>query len=329
MTATARALITGITGQDGAYLAHHLLEHGYEVIGVLEESRFSSLWNLDYLGVLPKVRLLKARLADFVDVQRLLLEVKPSEVYNLAAQSSVSVSFRHPALTMQANIEPVMNWLEAIRVLAPTIRLYHASSSEMYGNVESACVTSGTLFNPISPYAVSKVAAHHLVRSYRKAYGIFAVSGILFNHESVLRKADFFTRKLMDGVLRLAAGEISSLSFGNLDVRRDYGYAPDYVQVMRLLLQQDDPEDHLICTGRSVALREIVQYVFRCMNVSEQALHIDASLYRPAEIADIYGSPMEAKQRLGWASSHDAFQAMECILEERLRMQKAGLVMPA
>ena len=325
---TARALITGITGQDGAYLARHLLECGTEVIGVLEEARFSSLWNLDYLGVLPRVRLLKARLGDSIDVQRLLLEVKPSEVYNLAAQSSVSASFRQPALTMQANIHPVMNWLEAIRVLAPTIRLYHASSSEMYGNVEDGCVTSDTLFNPISPYAVSKVAAHHLVRSYRRAYGIYAVSGILFNHESVLRKVDFFTRKLMDGVLGLAAGEINSLSFGNLDVRRDFGYAPDYVQAMRLMLQQEEPGDHLICTGRSVSLREIVQCVFRCMNVSEQALHIDTSLYRPAEIADIYGSPIEAERQLGWSSSHDAFQTMETILDERLRMQKAGLVMP-
>ena len=325
---TARALITGITGQDGAYLARHLLECGTEVIGVLEEARFSSLWNLDYLGVLPRVRLLKARLGDSIDVQRLLLEVKPSEVYSLAAQSSVSASFRQPALTMQANIHPVMNWLEAIRVLATTIRLYHASSSEMYGNVENACVTRDTLFNPISPYAVSKVAAHHLVRSYRRAYGIYAVSGILFNHESVLRKVDFFTRKLMDGVLSLAAGEITSLSFGNLDVRRDFGYAPDYVQAMRLMLQQDDPGDHLICTGRSVSLREIVQCVFRGMNVSEQALHVDASLYRPAEIADIYGSPIEAERQLGWTSSHDAFQTMETILEERLRMQKAGLVMP-
>ena len=325
---TARALITGITGQDGAYLARHLLECGTEVIGVLEEARFSSLWNLDYLGVLPRVRLLKARLGDSIDVQRLLLEVKPSEVYNLAAQSSVSASFRQPALTMQATIHPVMNWLEAIRVLAPAIRLYHASSSEMYGNVEDGCVTSDTLFNPISPYAVSKVAAHHLVRSYRRAYGIYAVSGILFNHESVLRKVDFFTRKLMDGVLGLAAGEINSLSFGNLDVRRDFGYAPDYVQAMRLMLQQEEPGDHLICTGRSVSLREIVQCVFRCMNVSEQALHIDTSLYRPAEIADIYGSPIEAERQLGWSSSHDAFQTMETILDERLRMQKAGLVMP-
>lgn len=325
---TARALITGITGQDGAYLAQHLLACGTAVVGVLEESRFSSLWNLDYLGVLPQIRLLKARLGDSVDIQRLLLEVKPTEVYHLAAQSSVSASFRQPALTMQANIQPVMNWLEAIRVLAPSIRLYHASSSEMYGHVEEACVTSGTLFNPISPYAVSKVAAHYLVRSYRRAYGIYAVSGILFNHESVLRKVDFFTRKLMDGVLALAAGETDSLSFGNLDVRRDFGYAPDYVQAMRLMLQQPTPEDHLICTGRSVSLREIVQYVFHCMNVSEQALRIDPSLYRPADIADIVGSPLEAQRQLGWSSSHDAFQTMESILAERLRMQKAGLVMP-
>lgn len=323
-----RALITGITGQDGCYLARLLLERGYEVIGVLEESRYSSLWNLNYLEILPSIRLIKARLSDHIEVQRLLLETKPTEVYSLAAQSSVSASFREPALTMNVNTQSLMNWLESIRVLNPKIKLYHASSSEMYGNARDCPISQTTLFNPISPYAVSKVAAHQLVRSYRNAYGIFAVSGILFNHESALRKTGFFTRKLMDGVLRLANGELTSLSFGNLDVRRDFGYAPDYVEAMWLMLQQESPEDHLICTGSSVALRAIVDHVFRCMNLSTDALHIDHLLYRPGEIKDIYGTPRYATQKLGWRSSYDAFQTMELILEERLQMQRHGQTMP-
>lgn len=324
-----RALITGITGQDGCYLARLMLERGYEVIGVLEESRYSSLWNLDYAGILPRIRLVKARLLDSIDVQRLLLEIKPHEVYSLAAQSSVSLSFREPAMTMSANTQGVMHWLEAIRSLDPSVLFYHASSSEMYGQVDNACVTRTTLFNPISPYAVSKVAAHQLVRAYRQAYGLYAVSGILFNHESMLRKVGFFTRKLMDGVLALASGTIKTLAFGNLDVRRDFGYAPDYVQAMWLMLQQDVPEDHLICTGVSVSLRDLVLHVFNCMNVPLEAMCIDDGLYRPAEIADIYGSTEYAHQKLGWRSSCDAKQVMERILEERLLLQKRGLVMPS
>jgi GDPmannose 4,6-dehydratase len=268
-------------------------------------------------------------LLDHIEVQRVLLEVRPSEVYSLAAQSSVSKSFQEPAVTIKSNVEAVMNWLEAIRMLSPGVRLYHASSSEMYGNVTNACVEPTTLFNPISPYAVSKVAAHHLVRSYRTAYNIFAVSGILFNHESMLRKKGFFTRKLMDGALDLSAGSVSSLSFGNLDVRRDFGYAPDYVEAMWLMLQQDQPEDHLICTGKSVSLRDIVCHVFMRMNVSTDALHIDTSLYRPAEIEDIYGAPSYATKKLSWTSRYDAFGAMDLILEERLKLLHSGQVMPA
>ncbi|MCP9787691.1 GDP-mannose 4,6-dehydratase [Cyanobium sp. Maggiore-St4-Cus] len=324
-----RALITGITGQDGCYLARLLLDRGYEVVGILDDSRYSSLWNLSYLGILPMVRLLRVKLLDYIEVQRVLLEVRPSEVYSLAAQSSVSKSFQEPAVTIKANLEAVMNWLEAIRMLSPDVRLYHASSSEMYGNVTNACVEPTTLFNPISPYAVSKVAAHQLVRSYRTAYNIFAVSGILFNHESMLRKKGFFTRKLMDGALDLSTGSVSSLSFGNLDVRRDFGYAPDYVEAMWLMLHQGQPEDQLICTGKSVSLRDIVNHVFMRMNVSTDRLHIDASLYRPAEIEDIYGAPSYATEKLSWTSHYDAFGAMDLILEERLKLLHSGQVMPA
>lgn len=323
-----KALITGITGQDGCYLAKLLLSHGYQVIGLLDQSRQSSLWGLDYVGILSDIQILPVKLDSYLEIQRLLLEVKPDEVYALAAQSSVSMSFKMPVNTMAANTNPVMNWLEAIRSLNPHIKFYQASSSEMYGVVDPPCVTENTLFNPISPYAVSKVAAHHLVRAYRNAYGIYAVSGILFNHESVLRKAGFFTRKLMDGVLALADGSIKSISFGNLDVSRDFGYSPDYVIPMWKMLQQDQPEDHLICTGESILLSDIVQHVFKCMSVPLEAMHIDPGLYRPAEINDICGSPDYAATHLGWRSSYNGYDAMERILEERVAMKAMGKILP-
>jgi len=323
-----KALITGITGQDGSYLARLLIHKGYEVIGVLDSSRTSNLWNLDYLDVLASVKLVSARLSEYVEIQRLLLEFRPDEVYALAAQSSVGASFGEPMLTMSANTNVVVNWLESIRTLAPKTKFYQASSSEMYGNTYLSCITKDTLFNPVSPYAVSKVAAHYLVRSYRDAYGIYAVSGILFNHESALRKKGFFSRKLMDGVLALADGEIDSLSFGNLSVKRDFGYSPDYVVPMWKMLQLDSPEDFLICTGESSSLHEIVLHVFACMGVSVDALQVDPALYRPVDIADIYGSPDYAAQKLGWRSSFNAKTAMEKILEERLRMKSSSQMMP-
>lgn len=324
-----KALISGITGQDGCYLAKLLLEQGYDVVGVLDPSRLSSLWNLDHVGILSKIKLIKSRLSDYDETQRLLLETKPDEVYALAAQSSVGASFGEPVLTMAANTNVVINWLEAIRTLVPKTKFYQASSSEMYGNANFPCITKDTLFNPVSPYAVSKVASHYLVRSYRDAYGIYAVSGILFNHESALRKKGFFTRKLMDGVLALADGEIDSLSFGDLSVRRDFGYSPDYVIAMWKMLQQDSPEDFLICTGESCLLSEIVLHVFGCLGVPVEALRVDSALYRPAEIADIYGSPDYAAEKLGWRSSFNVKATMERILEERLKMKAHGIVMPA
>ncbi len=323
-----RALITGITGQDGCYLAKLLLAEGYEVVGVLDAIRSSHLWNLAYLEILPSIQILKSNLNDYVETQRLILEVKPSEVYALAAQSSVSASFREPAVTMSTNTVHVMNWLEAIRILDPSIKFYQASSSEMYGNVSNVPVTDETLFNPVSPYAVSKVASHYLVRSFRNAYGLYAVSGILFNHESVLRKPGFFTRKLIDSALSLADGIICEISFGNLDVSRDIGYAPDYVVPMWKMLQQDEPEDHLICTGESITLKELVKHVFGCLDIPIETVQQDLSLHRPAEIRDIFGSPTYASEKLGWTSSFDAKTTMERILNERLTMRGKGIVLP-
>ena len=318
------ALISGITGQDGTYLSKLLIERGYRVIGVLDPLRDSNLWGLNYVGVLPQVTLVRANLHDFIDCQRLLLETEPDEIYHLAAQSSVSASFREPAMTMRVNTQPVINLLEAIRTLNSEIRFYHASSSEMYGRVEACPIGSKTLFNPVSPYAVSKVAAHQTVRSYRDSYSLYAVSGILFNHESVLRKSGFFTRKLIESAIEIASGKRDSVSFGNLDVKRDFGFAPDYVNAMWLMLQQDDPEDFLICTGESVSLREIVEHIFTRVGASLDTINIDQSLYRPNEIADIYGDPSRASEVLDWKSQYNAFETMDLIVDETLEMFRTG-----
>ena len=322
------ALISGITGQDGTYLSKLLIERGYRVIGVLDPLRDSNLWGLNYVGVLPQVTLVRANLHDFIDCQRLLLETEPDEIYHLAAQSSVSASFREPAMTMRVNTQPVINLLEAIRTLNSEIRFYHASSSEMYGRVEACPIGSKTLFNPVSPYAVSKVAAHQTVRSYRDSYSLYAVSGILFNHESVLRKSGFFTRKLIESAIEIASGKRDSVSFGNLDVRRDFGYAPDYVKAMWLMLQQDNPDDFLICTGESVSLREIVEHIFTRVGASLNTINIDQSLYRPNEIADIYGDPSRASEILNWKSKYNAFETMNLIVDETLEMFRDGNTSP-
>lgn len=328
MTSKPRAMITGISGQDGAYLASLLLSEGYDVVGVLDPSRDSNIWGLHYLGVIKDVTLTNANLGEFTQVQQLLLRESPTEIYHLAAQSSVSASFKAPAATMRTNTQPVINLLEAIRTLDPEIRLYHASSSEMYGKVDCNPISATTLFNPVSPYAVSKVAAHYTVRSYRDSYSLYAVSGILFNHESVLRKGGFFTQKLIHTALDVADGLRTDVSFGNLDVKRDFGYAPDYVRAMWLMLQQETPQDFIICTGQSVSLQDLVQHVFERVGATISCIHRDRSLLRPNEIPDIYGDPEPAASRLGWRSAHDAFETMDLIIDETVKMRREGLRSP-
>jgi GDPmannose 4,6-dehydratase len=318
------ALVTGITGQDGAYLAKLLIAEGYNVTGVLATGRESSLWGLQHLGIAGSVDLVTANLLDFADVQKLILRLQPTEVYHLAAQSSVSASFGEPAVTMRVNTQPVINFLEAIRTLDRSLKFYHASSSEMYGRVSSCPIDADTLFNPVSPYAVSKVAAHHTVRVYRDSYSLFAVSGVLFNHESVLRKKGFFVRKLLDAVTDVRSGRVDRISFGNVDVKRDIGYAPDYVRAMWLMLQQPTPADFLICTGRSVALRELIEHVLKRAGLPTDVMQIDPALYRPNEILDIYGDATAATQRLGWTSKYDAFETIDLICDEAMAIQAAS-----
>ena len=316
MATPKNAIITGITGQDGCYLSQLLLEKGYRVLGVIDPKRNSSLWGLKFVGALEQVTLLKSDLNDYTDVQRLILQHEPDEVYHLAAQSSVSQSFQMPLATMEINTRPVIHLLEAIRTLSPQTKLYHASSSEMFGTVERLPVDEQTLFHPVSPYAVSKVASHQTVTCYRESYDLFAVSGILFNHESVLRGQHFFTRKLITQAMEIARGERDSIVFGNLDVKRDFGYAPAYVEAMWRMLQHDSPYDFLICSGHSVRLRDIVERVFERLEISTEKIVVDPALFRPNEIQDMFGSNDRAKQELSWGYDLTPLQMIDRLVED-------------
>jgi len=313
------AVITGVTGQDGCYLTKLLLSKGYRVVGLIDPVRNSNLSGLKYVEALSNIELIQCDLLSFTDVQRVLLQTEPDEVYHLASQSSVAESFKSPAVTMHVNTRPVINLLESIRTVAKETRFYHASSSEMYGNVDQLPISEKTLFRPVSPYAVSKVAGHQTVSCYRESYGLFAVSGILFNHESILRRENFFTQKLIHEATKIADGEKEAIQFGNLEVKRDFGFAPKYVEAMWLMLQQDDPYDFLICSGQSVTLRQLVEHVFGRLNIDTDRIQIDPNLFRPSDIPDIYGSNEMAKEKLGWDYDLTAFDVMDLILNESQR----------
>lgn len=316
------ALITGVTGQDGCYLAQLLLGKGYRVIGLLSPSRDSNLSGLKYVGALSDTKLVTCDLFSFTDVQRVILETEPNEIYHLASQSSVAESFRRPAVTMHVNTRPVINLLESVRTVSKETRVYHASSSEMYGNVDKLPISETTMFKPVSPYAVSKVAAHQTVSCYRDSYDLFAVSGILFNHESVLRREHFFTKKLIQNALAIQSGKLDSVSFGNLTVKRDFGYAPKYVDAMWRMLQHDSPYDFLICSGQSVTLRQLVEHVFKRLSIDTERILIDPNLFRPNDIPDMYGSNEMAKTKLGWQYELTAYDVMDLMIKE---MQKSHI----
>jgi GDPmannose 4,6-dehydratase len=316
------ALITGATGQDGCYLTKLLLDKGYRVVGLIDPTRGSNLSGLKYVGALNRIELQNCDLLSFTDVQRIILQSEPDEIYHLASQSSVAESFKSPAITMHVNTRPVINLLESIRTIAKETRLYHASSSEMYGQVKQLPISETTLFRPISPYAVSKVAAHQTVSCYRESYDLFAVSGILFNHESILRRENFFTRKLIREAMEVAAGKKETIQFGNLEVKRDFGYAPNYVEAMWRMLQQDRPYDFLICSGKSVALVELVEHVFKRLNIDVDRIKIDPGLFRPSDIPDIYGTNEMAKRKLNWSYDLTAFDVMDLLLDETMKSKK-------
>jgi len=297
-----RAVVTGITGQDGSYLAEFLLEKGYEVIGVVRRSSLPNLGRIQHL--LGRVSLRPADLLDQLSLLRLIQDVKPHEIYNLAAMSFVPASWDQPLLTGDYNSMGVTRLLEAIRHVDTSIKLYQASSSEMYGRVREVPQTELTPFYPRSPYGVSKVFGHYITVNYRESYNMFAVSGILFNHESPRRGLEFVTRKVTDGVARIKLGLSDHLPLGNLDACRDWGFAGDYVRAMWMMLQQDQADDYVIATGVSHSVRQLVETAFGHVGLDWQKyVRIDPAFLRPAEVDHLIGDASKAKRVLGWEPS--------------------------
>jgi GDPmannose 4,6-dehydratase len=299
-----RAVITGVTGQDGSYLAELLLEQGYEVTGVVRRLSATNFWRIEHL--LDRIHLRAADLLDQLSLIKVLDEVRPHEVYNLAAMSFVPASWDQPMLTGEFNAQGVTRMLEAVRQVDPKIRFYQASSSEMYGKVREVPQTELTPFYPRSPYGVSKVFGHYITVNYRESYDLFAVSGILFNHESPRRGLEFVTRKVTDGVARIKLGLADSLKLGNLDAQRDWGFAGDYVRAMWLMLQQDVADDYVIATGESHSVRELVETAFGHAGLDwQQHVRVDPAFLRPAEVDHLIGDSSKARRSLGWAPSVD------------------------
>ena len=303
-----RALITGITGQDGSYLAELLLSKGYEVTGAVRRLSASNFWRIEPL--LDRITLRPADLLDQLSLIRLIDEVRPHEVYNLAAMSFVPASWDQPMLTGEFNAQGVTRVLEAIRTVDSGIRFYQASSSEMFGKVRETPQNELTPFHPRSPYGVSKVFGHYITVNYRESYGLFAVSGILFNHESPRRGLEFVTRKVTDGVARIKLGLSRTLKLGNLDAKRDWGFAGDYVRAMWLMLQQEQADDYVVATGHSHTVRDLVETAFSHAGLAwQEHVELDPKLLRPAEVDLLVGDPSKAQRVLGWTPDVD-FRAL-------------------
>jgi GDPmannose 4,6-dehydratase len=298
---TKTALITGVTGQDGAYLARLLLEKGYRVVGGERRTSSTNRHRLDELGLTEQIQLVALDLADQGNLIRVLNDVRPHEVYNLAAQSFVGVSFEQPIMTSDVTGLGAARLLEAIRIVNPAIRFYQASTSEMFGLVQEMPQRETTPFYPRSPYGVAKLYAHWMTVNYREAFGLHASSGILFNHESPLRGPEFVTRKITQAVARIKAGLQHELRLGNLDARRDWGYAPEYVEGMYLMVQQDVPDDYVLATGETHSVEEFVAAAFEVVGLDwREHVRVDPAFERPAEVELLCGNASRASERLGW-----------------------------
>lgn len=322
-----RALITGITGQDGAYLSQFLLDKGYEVYGVVRRSSASDVMDakLRWLGIEREVRLLDGNLTDLSSLIRIVREVKPDEIYNLAAQSFVQSSWTQPLLTCSVTALGAANMLEAMRLEASGARFYQASSSEMYGLVQEPVQTEKTPFYPRSPYAVAKLYAHWMTVNYRESYNLYTTNGILFNHESPLRGLEFVTRKVTYAVAQIKLGVVKKLALGNVQSKRDWGHARDYVEAMWMMLQQDKADDYLVATGRTTTVEDMCKIAFKCAGLNaEDHVVVDKKFFRPAEVDVLLGNPAKAKVKLGWqakTSLEDLIQEMVDADLERVRMQ--------
>lgn len=322
------ALITGISGQDGSYLAEFLIEKGYEVHGVIRHSSSGNYGRIDHLR--EKLSLHKADLLDEGSLSTLIEQIQPTEFYNLAAMSFVPVSWQQPTFTAEVTGLGALRALEAIRSVNPRIRFYQASSSEMYGHVVETPQTETTRFYPRSPYAVAKVFAHHITVNYRESYGMYACSGILFNHESPRRGLDFVTRKITHAAARIHLGLQQELRLGNLDASRDWGYAGDYVEAMWLMLQQERADDYVIGTGQTVRVGDFVDMAFQHLDLDpKDHVVVDPKFYRPAEVHLLLADPTKAKQQLGWYPKTNLSQLVKMMVDYDLELARAEKPTPS
>jgi GDPmannose 4,6-dehydratase len=317
---TKNALITGITGQDGAYLAQLLLSKGYEVHGLLARRSTDTQWRLRELGIDGDVRLLDGDLTDLSSLIRAMEASKAHEVYNLGAQSFVATSWQQPLLTAQVDGVGAINVLEAVRIVNPEARFYQASTSEMFGLIQAEMQDEGTPFYPRSPYGVAKLMAHWATVNYRESFGLHASSGILFNHESPLRGIEFVTRKVTDAVARIKLGMQAELRLGNIDAKRDWGFAGDYVEAMWLMLQQAEADDYVVATGTTTTVRDMCRIAFGHAGLEmEEHLVIDPKFFRPAEVDILLGNPAKARSRLGWSPKTSLEQLITMMVDADLR----------
>lgn len=339
------AIITGITGQDGAYLAQLLLEKGYQVYGAYRRTSSVNFWRIEELGIAndPRLHLVEYDVTDLSASIRLLQQSEASEVYNLAAQSFVGVSFDQPIATASITGIGALNLLEAIRIVNPEIRFYQASTSEMFGKVQAVPQTEQTPFYPRSPYGVSKLFAHWSTINYRESYGLFACSGILFNHESPLRGREFVTRKISDAVARIALGQLDCLTLGNIDAARDWGYAQEYVEGMWRMLQADVPDNYVLATGRTETVRTFLQLAFKAAGIAidfsgageaeiavdsrtgKTVMRIDPRFYRPAEVDHLVGDASHAQSCLGWRPETSLETLCDMMVQADIRRNQTGL----
>jgi GDPmannose 4,6-dehydratase len=338
------AVITGITGQDGAYLAQLLLEKGYKVHGAYRRTASTNFWRMEALGIRdnPNLNLVEFDLTDLGSSIRLLENVKPDEIYNLAAQSFVAVSFDQPITTAQITGLGAVNLLEAIRIVNPNIRFYQASTSEMFGEVQEVPQSEKTPFYPRSPYGIAKLYAHWMTINYRESYDIFTTSGILFNHESPLRGLEFVTRKITDGLARVRLGKQAHIDLGNLDAKRDWGYAKDYVDGMWRMLQAEKPDTYVLATGRTETVRDFVNMTCKALDIDiawnesgideygvdtisgEVVVKIDPQFFRPAEVDVLTGDPEKARKELGWQANTTLEELCAMMVEADLRRIEQG-----
>lgn len=314
-----RALICGVNGQDGAYLAKFLLSKGYQVIGTSRDAQVSSFTNLERLSIRHRIQTISMAPNDFRSVLNALDLAEPHEIYNLSGQTSVSLSFEQPVETLESVSTGTLNLLEAIRFLSKNIRFYNAGSSECFGDTNNTPADEQTPFKPRSPYAVAKCAAHWQVANYREAYSLFACTGLLFNHESCLRPARFVTKKIIECARRIAQGSQENLLLGNTKIIRDWGWAPEYVVAMWLMLQMDSPDDYVIATGKSVSLEYFIKRVFEEFHLDwHDHLKIEKSLYRPTDLTTSYANPAKASQKLGWKAQYGIEDIVRFMVSENI-----------